>query len=154
MPTLGTSGLGESLRKTTTFVVGTWEQSLSLLPINSPVSTKLPLRTETSTESCWARERWRSLWRPRLCPGVTVTRSREMEISFHIGTTWHQATHLSLQALNWKAGHQPGHLPEEQQTYNVCEHTLWRTLSLTYMKAFIMTWKRKYRTHRAKNKSS
>lgn len=36
MPTLGTSRLGGSLRKTT-FVVGTWEQSLSLLPINSPV---------------------------------------------------------------------------------------------------------------------
>lgn len=123
MPTLGTSGLGRSLRKTTTFVVGTREQSLSSLPINSSISVY-----QVATENRgwhWVPLNKERMQESVLCSGVPTSRSPEIQIAFQVGTAWHQVTYLSLQALNWEAGHQPGHLPEDQETQ--CVWTLFET---------------------------
>lgn len=86
------------------------------VPINSSISV-YQVATENRNQH-WvllSQGGWQSLWRLRLCSGAAITRSQETEISFWVGTAWHQATQLSLRALNWEAGHQPDHLPEEQQ---------------------------------------
>lgn len=97
MPTLGTSGLGRPLRKTTTFVVGTWEQSLSLLPINSSICV-YQAATENGDRhwACWVREGRRSLWRQPLLQSKCKYEPRDLHLSGDYVTSSNSLTPLSL----------------------------------------------------------